>query len=132
MSTQFTAPLAVVHLPDDGLWQTLTAFTYYFDCQPGAAQLWQRCASSVTVPAGTRTDFASIPRLLWPLIGQPAGRYAQAAVLHDHLYRTRAMPRSMCDRIFREAMEVLDVPWHQRWLMWAGVRIGGSAAYCED
>jgi len=35
----------------------------------------------ITVPAGYRTDFASIPRLVWPLL-PPVGRSGKAAVIH--------------------------------------------------
>jgi len=38
----------------------------------------------ITVPAGYRTDFASIPRLVWPLL-PPVGRGGKAAIIHDWL-----------------------------------------------
>ena len=129
--SSFTEPLYVVQLPDSDEWLTLRAFSYWYDCEDTDAPICVRCRACITVPDGTRTDFASIPRPLWSLIGHPAGRYAQAAVLHDYLYRSGRLPRARCDALFLEAMEVLGVPWLQRCLMWAGVRVGGFMAYTK-
>ena len=129
--SSFTDPLTVVQIPFSDEWATLRAFSFWYDCDEIDLPMDVRCRGRVTVPEGTRTDFASIPQVLWSLIGHPAGRYAQAAVLHDYLYRTGALSRARCDELFREAMEVLGVPWHQRWLMWAGVRVGGALAYSK-
>ena len=82
----------------------------------------------VEAPAGTTTDLASTPRLLWPIM-PPSGRYAAAAVIHDTLYRNRALPRVICDAIFLAAMRDLSVkPW-RRFLMWLGVRLFGASSY---
>jgi hypothetical protein len=76
---------------------------------------------------GERTDFASVPRVfLWFL--PQYGRYTQAAILHDHLWR-KAVPAGTltlpeADAILRRAMRELGVPFLRRWLMWAAVRIG--------
>ena len=40
------------------------------------------------IPKGYKTDFASIPRLLWPLL-PPHGRMANAAIVHDFAYDNR-------------------------------------------
>ena len=129
--SEFTAPLEVRRLQGCGdLWVTLRDVPYWTGCQDDIdLPLAVRCTTCYTVPAGFETDFASIPRAFWSLVGHPAGQYAQAAVLHDFLYRTKAVPRAEADRIFREAMQVLEVPAWQRWAMWAAVRVGGSAAY---
>ncbi|WP_353721348.1 DUF1353 domain-containing protein [Dyadobacter sp. 676] len=42
----------------------------------------------MVIPAGYRTDFATIPRLLWPLM-PPHGRMANAAIAHDYAYDNR-------------------------------------------
>lgn len=50
------------------------------------------CGRRFIVPAGTRTDGASIPRFLWRVCGHPLqAPRVYAAVLHDWLY-TRAAP----------------------------------------
>jgi hypothetical protein len=80
------------------------------------------------VPVGFRTNLASVPRLpvVYWLCG---GRANKPAVLHDYLYSTGQVPREVADAVFREAMEVVGVPKAYRWLMWAGVRLGGSSHY---
>lgn len=80
-----------------------------------------------TVPAGTLTDFASVPRVFAWLVPK-YGRYTAAAVLHDHLVRVerpagRISPRD-ADGLFRRAMRELGVPFLQRWFMWGAVRLG--------
>lgn len=128
--SNFTDPLEVRRLAGDGdRWATLREIHYYTDCDDTRETLAVRCRSMFLIPAGFETDFASIPRPLWSLIGHPAGRYAQAAVLHDYLYRTHIVRRARADALFREAMEALNVPTWQRWAMWAAVRAGGWWAY---
>lgn len=53
------------------------------------------------VPAGFRTDFASIPLPALSLIGTLGDR---AATLHDWLVRTGEIPRQTADRVFLEAL----------------------------
>lgn len=74
-----------------------------------------------TVPAGSRTDLASVPALLTWLV-PTYGRYTKAAILHDHLWRTGAVARADADGIFRRSMRELGVPILRRWVMWAAVR----------
>lgn len=126
--SSFTEPLDVRQLAS-GDWMTLRDISYYGDCRNSDEALQIRCDLCVTVPAGFETDFASIPRIMWPVIGHPAGRYAQAAVLHDFLYRAHIFARKRADDLFLEAMEVLGVPFWQRWAMWVAVRVGGSFAF---
>jgi len=79
---------------------------------------------TITVPKGFVTDFATVPRFLWPIF-PPDGEYAQAAVLHDFMYNRRMYIRKRADKIFLEAMGVLEVPvWKQR-IMYRGVRLFG-------
>ena len=74
----------------------------------------------ITVPAGHRTDFASIPRMVWPLLPL-VGRTGKAAVIHD--WRCDEQPHSvdhtMAADIFNEAMEVLGEPaWRRAIMVW--------------
>ncbi|MGE0289682.1 MAG: DUF1353 domain-containing protein [Bradyrhizobium sp.] len=79
----------------------------------------------ITVPAGTSTDLASIPRLMTPLF--PVNDdHAAAAVLHDYLYGERTIGRTLADAIFRKAMSELGVPAWKRWPIWAAVRLFGG------
>jgi Protein of unknown function (DUF1353) len=88
----------------------------------------------IHIPAGTRTDLASVPRAFWTLI-PPHGAWEKAAVLHDHLclelarcYREGGMPQVNAvdaDGLFRRVMREADeVPTVVAWVMYAGVRWG--------
>lgn len=93
----------------------------------------------VTVPAGFVTDFASIPRPVWPLF-PPFGPWALAAILHDWLYVTRGeggrWSRADADRMFREAMEEIakaredgqPAAW-KRAIIYRAVRVGGAGGW---
>jgi hypothetical protein len=87
---------------------------------------------TIEVPAWFLTDFASIPELVQPIIGEPEGPYGPAAVVHDFLYRTGLVPRAEADRIFREGMEDLGIRSSKRWLMWSQVRMWGWTAYLRS
>lgn len=83
---------------------------------------------AVTVPAGFLTDFASVPRI--PIAFLAAGGCANAAaVIHDWLYTTHEVDRATADAVFREAILAGGDPAWRAWLMWLGVRIGGSRPY---
>jgi hypothetical protein len=82
----------------------------------------------IVVEDGFDTDYASTPRILWPLY-PPDGKYTEAAVVHDKLYWDQPMTREEADAVFLEAMEALGVPWLRRHLLHKSVRIGGWAAW---
>lgn len=68
---------------------------------------------------------ASVPRL--PLVFLLAGDCArEAAVVHDFLYSTHEVDRATADAVLREASACTGVAAWRRWLMWAGVRLGGA------
>lgn len=119
----FTTP-AIVEIVGENRWRLTEAFEYHVGQYPSE--------DVIRVPAGFVTDLASIPRLLWPLL-PPQGRYAKAAILHDWLYtQGRAgdeAARARADAIFLEAMRVLECPRWQRGVIYAAVRLFGSARY---
>lgn len=78
----------------------------------------------ISVPEGYRTDYASVPRILWNIL-PPTGRYTKAAVIHDYLYEYGECTREEADAVFLEAMEDLGVSYLVRHSMWLGVRFGG-------
>lgn len=87
----------------------------------------------IRVPAGTVTDFASIPIGFRNMLS-PTGRYGKAAVVHDQLYRTglvgdRCTDRAEADRVLLEGMQVLNVPKWQQALIYGGIRLGGWLAW---
>ncbi len=81
--------------------------------------------TTLVVPEGFITDFASVPR--WPLVFLVAGgRADEAAVLHDMLYTTRRYPLLIADAAFREAVVSLGYSPLLAELMFAGVRALGT------
>lgn len=103
---------------DDGVWCLAKPLSYSSDV----------AGRVITVPAGFRTDLASVPRLpvVYWLCG---GRANKPAVVHDFLYSTGLIARDIADAVFLEAMCVVGVPFAYRRLMWAGVRLGGASHY---
>lgn len=87
-----------------------------------------RLATTITVPAGFVTDFASIPWLVQWLIPKE-GRYNRAAVVHDWLYTTGEYPRDMADYVLSEAMAAASVDPDRAEVIYAGVRVGGWYAW---
>ena len=79
------------------------------------------------VPAGFRTDFATVPRVVSWLVPR-FGTYTLAAILHDWLctvgIATGQVTSREADGLFRRIMRESGVPVLRRWLMWAGVRWG--------
>ncbi len=77
------------------------------------------------VPAGTRTDFASVPKELTWLFPK-YGIYSRAAILHDYFCENpEIVSRHDADGLFRRILRELGVSFPVQWMMWAGVRVGG-------
>jgi hypothetical protein len=72
------------------------------------------------IPAGFRTDFASIPRFFWRLF-PPFGKYAGAAIVHDWHCDNRTVDYRTAAKIFLEVMEDLRVNKIVRALMYRAV-----------
>ena len=86
----------------------------------------------LTVPADTKTDFASVPKPVQWIVPRH-GRYNKAAVLHDYLATHGDdvdVSRCDTDHIFRQAMMDLEVPFIRRWVMWGAVRWGAKLTGC--
>lgn len=122
----FTSELKVQYV-DGKYWILLAPFEYYVGDKSDNEYVF--------VHAGFKTDFASIPRWAWPVMGHPAGRHGKAAVIHDYIYHYPAAgvdkPRSRrrCDQIFLEGMVVLGVSWWKRTVMYSAVRVGGGVPW---
>lgn len=103
-------------------WLTLEPIIY-----EGARQVF-------IVPAGFKTDFASVPQVFTWLIPR-YGTYTRAAILHDYLCRPPApVTRADADGIFRRVLGELGVSTPRRYMMWAAVRArsGMSNATAKD
>lgn len=80
------------------------------------------------VPAGQTTDLASVPVILTWLLPR-YGKWTKAAILHDYLWGSGIVTKRDADGIFRRALRESGVPLHQRWTMWAAVRLADIVAY---
>lgn len=88
-----------------------------------------------TVPRGTQTDFASIPRFIKFWMDNDGGFIRDAAVVHDYLYSvdsTKKYPlitRKIADRVIVEGMKDLGASWVKRQAVYWALRMAGWVAY---
>lgn len=110
----------------EGKWgHTLLADLVYQDDQLGL----------IVVPAGFRTDFASIwvlhNAVLFVLYALVAGYGNYAATVHDLLYSTGQFTRRQSDDLLYRALRAEGVAKWRAWLFWAGVRVGGAKQFAK-
>jgi hypothetical protein len=78
------------------------------------------------VPKGTIVNGASIPRLLWTVVGSPfTGKYRKASVIHDHFCDVMGRPWQDVHRTFFYATLVEGNSLHHAKLLYAGVYTWG-------
>lgn len=83
-----------------------------------------------TIPAGYKTDFASVPQFLWGIF-PPHGLAAIPSLIHDFMYDNRVFAdelgdenaRRLADVLFLNNMTDCGVPRWQRLIYFYGVRI---------
>ena len=86
----------------------------------------------IRVPAGFKTDFASVPRI--PIVYSMFGNTSHsAAVIHDWLYSGRGgVTRKGADEVFVEAMKAKkQSEWRRKPMFWA-VRLFAGFAYSKE
>jgi hypothetical protein len=85
----------------------------------------------IEVPAGFITDFATVPRV--PVAYLLFDGYGdRAAVIHDFLYRTGTFSRTICDRVFYEALLSDGVSRWRASMMYAAVRVFGKKLFMGE
>ena len=85
----------------------------------------------VIVPEGFITDLASVPRLpfiYWLLNGIAD----MPGVVHDFMYSTNEYDRSVCDKVFLDAMLSIGVSRWRAYSIYIGVRSFGAEHYNAD
>lgn len=101
-----------------GQWELISDFGFRSDV--AKREFW--------VPKGSKSDHASVPRL--PVIFFLFGEITRAgAWIHDHLYKTGEVPRSVADGVLKEACRTSGVSSWRAFGIWVGVRIGGWSSY---
>lgn len=78
--------------------------------------------SEWSVPVGAVVNGASIPRVLWTLVGSPfVGNYRRASVVHDHFCAVKTRPWQTVHRMFYNAMLAGGVSVSRAKTMYAAV-----------
>lgn len=83
-----------------------------------------------TIPAGYKTDFASVPQFLWGIF-PPHGLAAIPSLIHDYMYDNRIFAdelgdenaRRLADVFFLNNMTDCGVPRWQRMIYFYAVRL---------
>jgi hypothetical protein len=119
--SKFTGRLILSPNEDETLWTVEEAFSF------DSAVL----NTTIMVPKGFVTDGASVPRAFWNII-PPFGKYGQAAILHDYLYRWQAFTREQSDDVLLEGMLASGCSQFQYLTIYMAVHTFGGAAWEED
>ena len=78
------------------------------------------------MPAGAVVDGASIPKVLWPVVGGPfEGKYRDASIIHDWYCDKRTRTWQATHRVFYDAMLVSGVRAKRAKAMYFAVRWAG-------
>lgn len=98
---------------------------------------------TVIVPEGFKTDLASIPRAIWPIMA-PHELSVAAPLLHDYLYRcggvpptaqvwppTRTFTRSEIDGLLLAVMKAEGVSAWRAYSAYVAVRVFGSFCWAN-
>jgi hypothetical protein len=120
--SQFTEPF-VGKLIGKNIWEVYEPFEYHVGSFPSE--------EVIEVPVGFKTNFASVPRVFWPLIS-PIDDHGKAAVVHDFCYYIGYDTKKRCDDIFREALVVLKTAKLKVFFMYWSVRLFGWYAWWKN
>ena len=87
---------------------------------------------SITVKKGFDFDGASIPKWLWSIYGSPLnGNYVVASLIHDGLYASQIVSKSLSDKIFLDVMKQSNVGYIKRTSMYLAVKMFGGKDWKE-
>ena len=87
---------------------------------------------SITVKKGFDFDAASIPKWLWSIYGSPLnGNYVVASLIHDGLYASQKVSKSIADKIFLDVMKQSNVGYIKRTSMYLAVKLFGGKDWKE-
>jgi len=124
----FLTALQLEPLPDGRNFKVLSPFLYCADLGSDG--------DIITVPTGFVTDLASVPQALWNIF-PPFGKYTEAAVIHDYLYKTgghipghlRVYTKGDADNIFKDASRLCEVGSVKSQLMYWAVKAFGKGSF---
>lgn len=112
----FLSDLELRHRPGQLCWEVIQPLCYH--CADGQV---------IDVPAGYRTDLASVPRIARRIVDPQTPAVRRPSVVHDYIYThlTQRFTKAEADRIFYDALREEGMGSVLAWLMWQAVRIGG-------
>lgn len=84
---------------------------------------------NIVVPAGFRTDFASIPGVAQSFGFAKFGRHNMAAVLHDYMFARRLFRFSVANAIFNQALRQSGIPATRAFLISTACQLFGRRHY---
>jgi len=120
MMTEFLDPLDVrIHNDKPKSRELIHEFRYRSDI-----------LGDIVVPAGFRTDFASIPWIFRPAF--PTNYFSHAATIHDYLYRELRPGQRVSDNVFYEACIASGRSKSLSRTAWSALRLVGRIAYKRD
>lgn len=82
-----------------------------------------------TVPQGFKTNLASIPRILWPLLSPSHSDLMAPSIVHDWFYTTHYFDRRKSDLIFYSMLLENGSSKPRAYSMYYAVRLFGLKAY---
>jgi hypothetical protein len=83
---------------------------------------------TIKVPAGYRTDFASIPRIAQGIFNA-VNDVAPATIIHDFCYSIELFPRYICDQILLDSLKDNGIGLIRRQIIYNSVRLGGWTSW---
>jgi hypothetical protein len=83
----------------------------------------------LTIPAGFKTDFGTIPRLFWIFEPKVEGRTAVPFIVHDWLYTFKPYDRATCDLILYKLLRRYGMGIKKSFVIYAAVRLCGAKRY---
>lgn len=105
----------------DSLHEVVTGFSF-------TVFFWLGNSVTIDVPAGYKTDFASIPRFLWWLWPPSSPKHLQASICHDYLITDTDWPRWINDIVFRKILALKGNSVLKRRVFYFGVTLGSLRA----
>ena len=88
----------------------------------------------LTVPAGFKSDGASVPRFFWRSVFPPGDtRALRAAFAHDFIYRTHPFEwsKAEADEMFYDLLREDGVKWFAAQKAYWGVRLFGGSSWSQ-
>ncbi len=99
----------------------------YKTCQPMRVTIDER---KYIIPKNFKTDLASIPRVLWPLLAPQYSGFIAPAILHDYLYRCNDnTTRQFADEVLYSALITKNVTPFMASKFYLGARLFGESHF---